>query len=278
MSWLKKLFTGKSASPFQEQLRQLYKSKDSKISPVLPSEDEAKRIVKSAANFPSLLVPNGYMTPLQVSNGLKLLRGEFLVLWWLDKQKKVSTPPQYFLYRYGIDFTTARQKLAKFNLIDGNDHATKLGAKVIKENAQLILEHRSFAGVNSNGKPEYVFAKKKDGTIIPVDKRPFPKRVTEKSLEDYYYYSGSRLSYLWKIKDFEKLESEGLEQINDGNWYPVVFRLLAQVYRKQKRYSDEIDILKKGIGAQDVHRNPGIASRDFQKRLVRATELLNNQH
>lgn len=91
------------------------------------------------------------------------------------------------------------------------------------------------------------------------------------------FYQGQKLvKELWNNKDFYYCENEALHQILEGNPIPNVYKTLAMLYRKQKRYVDEVKILKLAIKVQEVTHNPGVAKRDFKKRLIRATELRDN--
>ncbi|WP_235806136.1 hypothetical protein, partial [Lentilactobacillus parafarraginis] len=81
------------------------------------------------------------------------------------------------------------------------------------------------------------------------------------------------LHFNFKSRKYNQCEKEALEQISRGNKYPLIYQILAQLYRKSKLYEKEADILKQGIQAQiDIH-NPGVAKRDFKRRLVKVNEL-----
>lgn len=92
------------------------------------------------------------------------------------------------------------------------------------------------------------------------------------SLDDHYYRQGQHVTTFWQKKQLEKLESLGLKTIYEGNWYPIIYQTLAMLYRKQKRYSEEAEVLK--IGIKRNQKNPGVAKRDFAKRLIRVQQLI----
>lgn len=94
------------------------------------------------------------------------------------------------------------------------------------------------------------------------------------SQDDHFYRQGQNLSTLWKRKDLEHVESLGLHAVEEGNWYPVIFHILTILYRKQHRLKDEKRILE--IGIERNKRNPGVARRDFIKRLDRVNKLIDS--
>ncbi|GAB2570510.1 hypothetical protein [Levilactobacillus fujinensis] len=92
------------------------------------------------------------------------------------------------------------------------------------------------------------------------------------SQDDHFYRQTQNLSTFWKRKDLDRVESIGLWAVEEGNWYPAIFQVLAMLYRKQHRLEEEAKILK--IGIERNKRNPGVARRDFIKRLERVNELI----
>lgn len=92
------------------------------------------------------------------------------------------------------------------------------------------------------------------------------------SLDDHYYRQSQHVTTFWRKKQLEKLETLGLKAINEGNWYPAIYQTLAMLYRKQKRYPEEAKVLK--IGIERNQKNPGVAKRDFAKRLTRVQQLI----
>lgn len=101
-----------------------------------------------------------------------------------------------------------------------------------------------------------------------------PPMLTFKEPEHYeafpLYEIGMRL---YKNKQLEDAEKYLLASIDKGNNAPAVFERLAIIYRKQKRYQDEINISefgKKVVGkSQGTYRN-----HMFDTRIERAKELL----
>jgi len=60
--------------------------------------------------------------------------------------------------------------------------------------------------------------------------------------------------------------------VKEGNWDPVIFHILAMLYRKQHRLEEEAGILE--IGIERNKRNSGVARSNFTKRLERVKELI----
>lgn len=90
--------------------------------------------------------------------------------------------------------------------------------------------------------------------------------------DDHFYRQGLRISNLWQDKNLKYVERIGTKAIAEGNWYPIIYKVMAMLYRKQKRYAEEVKVLELGI--QRNQKNPGIAKRDFAKRLVRVQQLM----
>lgn len=82
------------------------------------------------------------------------------------------------------------------------------------------------------------------------------------------------LDWLWSEQKIEDAITLGESMIARGDKFPVVFSRMAVLYRSQKRYEDEIRILKLGIQAQIYISNPGNAKSNFEIRLKRAQEIL----
>lgn len=88
-----------------------------------------------------------------------------------------------------------------------------------------------------------------------------------------YQIEYDELYKLWSNKDYDAAEAYGLKIINHDNWLPRVFDTMAKLYRRQKRYDNEIKILEAGIKTQKQHSNPGVATRNFKQRILRIYEL-----
>lgn len=141
----------------RDKLKKLYRSKGYKVIPKIPIEDEAAKILSTYSVFTSSLVPKDYMN-VTFEDGL--IRGEILILWWLNNPRtKKNSRPQYFLYRYGIDFERSLQKLKEFNYINNNNEITKKGFDLLAVRSSIGDEHRMFGGVDSNGKVIYLKSK-----------------------------------------------------------------------------------------------------------------------
>ncbi|MCH5462546.1 hypothetical protein HC026_04900 [Lactobacillus sp. LC28-10] len=82
------------------------------------------------------------------------------------------------------------------------------------------------------------------------------------------------LDMLWSERKIKDAITLGESMITRGDKFPVVFSRMAVLYHSQKRYEDEIRILKLGIQAQIYISNPGDAKRNFEIRLKRTQEIL----
>lgn len=260
---------------YQKRLKRLYIAKNYRTIPEIPSEEEAKRILENYKCFPFSLVPKEYMDSIKF-NDLSLLRGEIVELWWITSRKNISNVPKYFLYEYGINYSETIDKLYNLDLLTSDNKLTQLGCSLIKNSAKIIWEHKAAKSIDEDGKIKYFSDKDVNGNFFEVKKVRYPRKKTEEKLDDYFYHSNARIQYLWNTKKYNQCEKEALEQISRGNKYPLIYQILAQLYRNSKSYEKEANILKQGIQAQiDIH-NPGVAKRDFKKRLMKVNELIRN--
>lgn len=90
--------------------------------------------------------------------------------------------------------------------------------------------------------------------------------------DDHFYRQSANISKLWRDKNLEYVERVGTKAIAEGNWYPPIYQVMAMLYRKQKRYLEEAEVLR--IGIKRNQKNPGVAKRDFAKRLIRVQQLI----
>lgn len=104
-----------------------------------------------------------------------------------------------------------------------------------------------------------------------------PPTLTFEDPENYesfqLYEIGMRLYNNKQLKDAEKYLLASIEKGNDA---PAVYERLGIVYRKQKRYQDEIDISV--LGKSEVGKTQGTKTDEmFNTRINRAKELLEKQ-
>lgn len=230
-----------NSNTYRKQLYVYYKEEGYKVIPEIPSEEDSERILEQMEVFPSTKVPKQYMNPL--SNGL--LRGEIILLWWLNKPRTNKTnPPRYLLYKYGINVQNHLLSLEKEGYITPNKKLTQKGSKLLERNTQIIREHKAVKGYESNGDITYIFSDKKvaedmgkfksSGNLV---KDQFIGKSFEK-VKDYKnaikaYHSAYSLSL--KDKDFKDSPP------------PNIFNRLAIIYRKFKQYEKEVNIIQEAL-------------------------------
>src|SRR5699024_3482936 len=122
------------------------KKKYEKI-PVLPNEEECKRILAEFETFPSVIVPKENMKKL--NNGL--LPGHIIILWWVNNPRtNKKNIPLYFLYEYGIDFNKQFDFLVSKNYVIGKWIISELGRKTIEKYEYIIRNHKALNSINEN--------------------------------------------------------------------------------------------------------------------------------
>lgn len=251
-----------------KQLNKIYTRLGYPEVPFLPSNSECKRIIESYRNFPANLVPKEYM----VRDTDSLLRGDYIILWWLTlKDQDVTMYPQYFLYTYGINFEKELSLLKTKNLVTKNNKLSMEGRKLLDNNSEYIKMHRANKIYSPNGGPV------KYESIEDINPNKIvrkPKDLTNESkMDDYFFAEEQRLERLWQLGEIDRVEKLGNKLISEGIMYPAVFNRMAILYRKQKNYDKEIETLELAIQRQIEFHNTGVAAKRFTERLDRAKEL-----
>lgn len=212
------------------------------------------------------LIRLGYLTVASPSESLKSLRVPELKDILRENNQKVSGKKPDLIQRItdNIGESSYSTSFVNRSLI-----CTPTGNSLLEKYSYLVWAHKNnskdgiinVANALTTTK-ESLLAKHINSTR--VDKATFT--------EDYFFRQGQTLSGLWSQKKLNQVESLGLRAIQEGNWYPVIFHTLAMLYRKQQRLEDEARILE--IGIERTKRNPGVARKDFTKRLDRVNELI----
>lgn len=244
----------------KKQLSQLYMRLGYKIIPFLPNEEESTNIIEDYnASIHSALVSKDYMEP--DSNGL--LRGDIVLLWWISNPRTKLPFPQYFIYEYGVNANERANKLERMGLVN-SDHTelTSLGQIFLSNNEQIIREHKALKLTNEFGKTEYKFS----------DAKSVENESTFKSTGDFIddQFKGKAFEQAGDLEAalaaYQSAYKLSLKQDPQSSPPPNVFTRQAIIYRKQKRYDKEIEILqlagKHGYGEH------------FSARLKKANELL----
>ena len=133
--------------------------------PELPYISNERNIewIEQAELFPKqCIIPKSIMT--RYSDGL--LPGHIYMLYWLNRytNKKI---PEYFEYRYGIDFCKEKEFLIRNGYLE-NDKPTSKGLKAIEDHYEIIEErHPTPAHRNDHSQPVPTLVS--SNRIIPTD-------------------------------------------------------------------------------------------------------------
>lgn len=156
------------------------------------------------------------------------------MLWCTTSRKNISNPPQYFLYQYGVNYYESISKLQSLNLITSDNELLELGKDLIKKSAKIIWQHKARKTIKVDGTVKYSSSLGVSGKLLVVSKAKHPKSSRKDYVDNYFYKCNQRIQYLWNSKQDELCEKEAMEQISQGNKYPVIYNILAMMYRKQK--------------------------------------------
>lgn len=136
---------------WKKQLELLYTELNYPVIPALPDENECSRIMQSYKTYPASLVPKEYMNVMEDD----LMRGHIIMVWWINKRKTdINCFPQYFLYKYGLNFSEEIPFLESKKLIRRNK-STAIGKRLLAKHKQTIAEHRSSYSINKDGTVNY---------------------------------------------------------------------------------------------------------------------------
>lgn len=256
-----------------EQLTNVYVEKGYATIPAPLPDNEAQRILESYTSFPSSLVVKSYMTPFE--NGL--IRGEVLLLWWLNSRKKITHKPLYFLYRYGINIDAAEAHLINAGMMNADETWTDKGKSLVSSDRvqQIIREHRAFAGVKADSQPIYEFTDAKRVLSDP-SQRDKSNNLRFKSTGDFLKDQELGASYE-RAGDLDNAERAYMSAARlatlevdfpepPGN----IFWRLAIINRKRKDYAAEITVINQALEYYPDDEK-------FIKRLEKAKLLLSKQ-
>ncbi|MGT2681029.1 hypothetical protein ACVRW7_08090 [Streptococcus ratti] len=223
----------------RKKLEELYTSNNYSRMPYLPSEEECSRILKEYRSFPATLVAKEYMSSLD--SEYKLIFGHIIMLWWLSNSKtNKNNIPKYFLYQYGLDFQNEINYLNEKKILNGWE-LTNLGKEQLEKYNEIVRKHRARKSYDVEGKIIYHFEDTDRVSKVASFKSTgdyVEDQFLGKSFEQAKSFDNAELAYLSAIKI----------SLAEGEIPPPnPFMRLAIIYRKQKRISDEEEILRQGL-------------------------------
>ncbi|HEM4334877.1 TPA: hypothetical protein U1Y26_001552 [Streptococcus suis] len=202
-----------------------------------------------------------------------LLPGHIYQIYWIDKYKPNKQIPVYFEYEFGIDFEAEKKFLEQSGYIF-SDNATDKG-KYVLEKYHDIIERKN----NQNKLPKLNLQKE----LATFDKEQ--KKLAELGIESndsrsekigFVIQNNAIVDY--RNKDFESAKQGFLEAMNTYDFYtPGGVDYLAKIYRKEKDYQAEIDLIEKAIEKFNSKSQVNWSKSGFanlKKRLAKAKELL----
>lgn len=231
--------------------------KDYPEEPYISPDRDIKKWLEQTEMFPD---QSFVKREMMIRNDDGLLPGHVYMLYWLNKFTNKEIP-LYFEYRYGIDFNRELSILIDLRLIDQNKNVTNEGIRIIEKYKSIIDDHNDPDG----------------------EKRKLTNIVKNKKLKNIDAYDAFELykigEELYKQEQYDESEKYLLASVKKNNDAPALYRRLAILYRKQKRYQDEIDILK--LCKKTLQQSTGIYHHDtynrIDLRIEKATKLLKKQ-
>lgn len=231
--------------------------------------DEWERLVKFD---PTKIVSRDKMK----RNSEGLLPGHIYQIYWIDKYKPERRIPVYFEYEYGIDFKTEQKFLEKEGYIK-DFQATQKGNDILKKYQKIIDEKN-----NQNKRPKLDLKKELaefDKEQMELAKYGIESHDDRNEKIGFVHQSNAITDY--KDGNYEEAKKGFIKAMENYNFYtPGGVEYLAKIYRKEKNYLAEIEVIKKGLAYFDKHKDqnwsvPSITN--LNKRLDKAIQLADKQ-
>lgn len=238
--------------------------------PYINEERDLKRWEEFISFDPSKILQRKMM----IRNEDGLLPGHVYQIYWIDKFKPTRPIPVYFEYEFGIDFQKEKIFLEEQGYIK-NFSATESGKEIMTKYSDIINEKN-----NQNKLPRLDLQKelkKFDEEQAERVRLGLPQEDRNKEI-GFIYQNNAIVDY--KNKDFESAKHGFLKAINEYNFYsPGGVDYLAKIYRKEKDYKSEINVLENALtyfSSKPGKKEWGDGSaEEIRYRLSRARILLN---
>ncbi len=193
------------------------------------SKDRKAEWIEQATTFPkTAVVPRAMMR--RYADGL--LPGHVYMLYWLKKytNKKV---PDYFEYKYGIDFEKERAFLIENGFLDSTNKPTEKGEKAIEKHNKVIENHA---------------APKPDVSIEGISKKILKARdsIQKNGFTEYIFIANRNCCSICADLDGQRFP---ISKLNIGvNAPPMHDRCSCSIaaYEDSKEYEAWLDSLDKG--------------------------------
>lgn len=238
-------------------MKEFYKRWGYQVLPELPEEIECNKILENHQSLPSMIVRKEYMNFIE--NGL--IRGDIILLWWINTKKKQNKKPQYFLYKYGLNVNKEIEKLQKnYYIVFSKDRyiLTNKGKNMLTKYNKIVQEHRSpYTTIDLQGNIDYHLVK------LTKKFKSTGDCVNDQHVGREYERQND---YLNAIKAYNSAEKIAINDPNESVPPPNIYRRLAIIYRKLKDYDSEIKVIKTGLKYYPNNSK-------FQDRLIKAEKL-----
>lgn len=255
-------------SKARQALYNYYVNNDYPEIPAIPDEPEAKMIIEQMELFPNVLVPRDYMRRI---DGEK--RGNIVFLWWLsEKGSNLDNYPRYFLFEYGLDMSREIPELIRNGYISDGGQVKAKGLAFLDSHSQTIREHKAHYKSSDSYTVDYSFDDK-ERVLQDVSQRDASGKLRFQSTNDVVEDQMIGRSYE-RNQDYENailayksaLSLSAKDSIFAETPPPNIFNRLAIIYRKLKRYSDEIAILDTALAFYP--ENEGFRTRSDKARIL----------
>lgn len=205
----------------------------------------------------AMLFPDQSLVPFSNMVRYKdgLLPGHIYMLYWICKYKTRKNIPSYFEYKYGIEFNKERDFLRDCGYLKDNYALTDLGFEAINAHMEVIQEHHP----------------NKKLTEISQETSKSNSNMVQNNLDGTSYEKAGDIDEAIKLYEYN------VAHHFTGN-HP--YDRLAIIYRKQKKYDEEIRVLKTAIDVftndvSDERRDKLPKLEKFKARLEKAEALQN---
>lgn len=202
-----------------------------------------------------------------------LLPGHVYQIYWIDKYSTDKKVPAYFEYEFGIDFEKEKMFLEQKGLL--------LNHKVTEKGKDILQKYRSIVDDKNNQNKLSKLNLKKELSNFDREQKKLAKLgigSNDSRNEKIGFVIQNNAIVDYRNKDFESSKQGFLEAMNTYDFYtPGGVDYLAKIYRKEKDYQAEIDLIERAIrkfnSEPEVNWSKSTIA-NLKKRLVKAKELL----
>ncbi|MDF7672193.1 hypothetical protein PT281_02680 [Lactobacillus sp. ESL0701] len=210
-----------------KQLQEKYKENGYQTIPYIPNDQFAHYCLEQWEDSIRMAAP----VPKENMEAVKfedhsLLIGEVVMLWWMNRMKKKDYIPQYFLWQYGINFSTSLKKLESYGLATSEKSITNAGLNFLNKYPKIIKHHRAGKSWTGIGPVKYDYSKLLKGE----EKKEAMLQNVQKAFDnEMKFYSESKIIYFQWMPSKNPCQLCKKLATTDNGWGKGVYRVADKI-------------------------------------------------